>query len=81
MTDWASAEFTVHALNDPGLHIANLEGKENKRKDELKRWIDARGSWQAWFVKSMTDEWEEEDKYVGGGERREKTGKIRGDNN
>jgi hypothetical protein len=62
MTDWTSAEFTVHSLNDPGLHIANLEPKDNKRKDELKKWIDARGSWQAWFAKSITDEWEEEDK-------------------
>jgi hypothetical protein len=63
MTDWTSAEFTVNSLNDPGLHIANLETKDNKRKDELKKWIDARGSWQAWFVKSVTDEWEEEDKH------------------
>ena len=62
MSDWTAAEFTVNSLNDPGVHIANIELKENKRKDELKKWIEARGSWQAWFVKSMADEWEEEDK-------------------
>lgn len=66
MNDWTAAEFTYSSLNDPGLHIANIEPKENKRKDELKKWIDARGSWQAWFTKVIVDEWEEEDKYKKG---------------
>lgn len=64
MNDWNTAEFTYGSLNDPRLHIANLEPKEGKRKDEVKKWVDSRGSWQAWFVKSITDEWEEDDKCV-----------------
>jgi len=62
MNDWNTSSFTYTSLNDPRLHIANIETKDSKRKDEIKKWIDARGSWQAWFIKSITDEWEEEDK-------------------
>lgn len=61
MHEWINADFTTSMLNDPALHIANAEPKLPRRKDEVNKWIANKASWQAWFLKSIVDEWEEED--------------------
>jgi len=61
--DWVATDFTHRMLKDPALHIANEEPSESKRKDLLNRWITSKSTWQAWFLKSIVDEWEEEDRW------------------
>jgi len=64
MNEWSSAPLSKSAIEDMKLHVANAELKDARRKDELKKWSDARVSWQAWFIKQIIEEWEEEDTYV-----------------
>jgi hypothetical protein len=64
MNEWSTASLSKHAIEDTKLHVANSELRDAKRKDELKKWTDAKLSWQAWFIKQIIDEWEEEDTWT-----------------
>jgi len=62
MADWTQTDLALSKLSDFQLHVANMEPRDPKRKDELNKWTLQRGSWQAWVLRGLVDEWEEQDR-------------------
>jgi len=59
---WVATGFSRKMLQEPEVHLANAELSDSKRGNRLTRWATDKNAWQAWFLKSIIDEWEEEDK-------------------